>query len=168
MESMSALLHSPGNGSAPTPISVLVVDDQQAVREGVARLIRCGTLPLRGVSMAATADEALAAVRAQAPDVVVLDVDLDGTDGLDLIPSFGPATRVLVLTSHGDADTRARARRLGVLGFVEKHEPASALLASLASVAYAGIAGAVHPAEGGQGSRSSLAGTSDSPDARRS
>jgi DNA-binding NarL/FixJ family response regulator len=165
---MSALMQQPGPGAQRPPIAVLVVDDQQAVREGVARLIACGTLALRGVATAATADEALAHIRLSPPDVVVLDVDLDGADGLALIPQFAPATRVLVLTSHGDPDTRARARRLGVLGFVEKHEPASALLASLAAVAFPRPAGASAPMAVGQDSQGGRAHSSDSPDAPRS
>lgn len=165
---MSALPQQPGSGPQRPPIAVLVVDDQQAVREGVARLIACGTLALRGVSTAASTDEALAHIRVCPPDVVVLDVDLDGADGLALIPQLAPATRVLVLTSHGDADTRARARQLGVLGFVEKHEPASALLASLAAVAFPRAGEAPAPIGLGQDSQGARAALSDFPNAPRS
>jgi DNA-binding NarL/FixJ family response regulator len=118
----------------PAPIGVLVVDDQFAVREGLARLITCSATPLRYVSTAANADEALSAAARLRPDVVVLDVDLDGEDGLALIPQLAQTAGVLVLTSHGDAGTRARAAGLGALAFVEKHQPAAELLQAIERV----------------------------------
>jgi len=115
----------------PAPIGVLVVDDQFAVREGLKRLIACGSTPLRYISAAATAIEALNAAARLHPDVVVLDVDLDGEDGLALIPQLALTAGVLVLTSHGDAGTRARAADLGAAGFIEKHQPAADLLGAI-------------------------------------
>ncbi len=109
-------------------IGVLVVDDQRAVREGVARLLTCGKTPLRFVSTAATGAEALGAAALLRPDVVVLDVDLDGEDGLALIPVLARTASVLVLSSHGDTATRARAASLGASAFIEKHQPAADLL----------------------------------------
>src|SRR6476659_5960633 len=85
-------------GPPPPPIGVLVVDDQSAVREGLARLIACGTMPLRYVSTVATGTEALIAAARLLPDVVVLDADLDGEDGLALIPQLALTAGVLVLT----------------------------------------------------------------------
>jgi DNA-binding NarL/FixJ family response regulator len=117
------------------PIGVLVVDDQPAVREGVARLIACAPMALRCVSTAANGAEALSAAARLHPDVVVLDVDLAGEDGLALIPQLRATSRVLVLSSHGDSATRARACQLGALAFVEKHEPATELLGAIVEVA---------------------------------
>jgi two-component system nitrate/nitrite response regulator NarL len=118
----------------PAPIGVLVVDDQFAVREGVARLITCGATPLLYVSTAATGAEALRAAARLLPDVVVLDADLDGEDGLALIPQLALTAGVLVLTSHGDAGTRARAAGLGASAFIEKHQPAADLLDAIERV----------------------------------
>jgi len=116
------------------PIGVLVVDDQLAVREGLARLIACAPMALRYVSTAATGAEALSAAARLHPDVVVLDVDLAGEDGLALIPQLSLTASVLVLTSHGDPLTRTRAARLGALAFIEKHQPAADLLGSIAAI----------------------------------
>jgi DNA-binding NarL/FixJ family response regulator len=120
----------------PASIGVLIVDDQFAVREGLARLIACGATPLRYVSTAATCSEALSAAARLLPNVVVLDVDLDGEDGLSLIPYLPPTAGVLVLTSHGDALTRARAADLGALGFIEKHQPAAELLDAIERIGH--------------------------------
>ena len=118
------------------PIGILVVDDQFAVREGLARLLTCSATPLRYVSTAANAAEALLAAAKLLPNVVVLDADLDGEDGLALIPQLALTAGVLVLTSHGDAGTRARAAGLGALAFIEKHQPAAALLEAIERVGH--------------------------------
>jgi len=120
----------PGRGA----VTVLVIDDQRAVREGVARLISCAGMAVRQIRTAGSAAEALREVRQCHPEVVVLDVDLDGDDGLALLPELAREAGVLVLTSHGDQSTRARARHLGALCFVEKHQPAADLLAGVAEL----------------------------------
>lgn len=128
------LTNEPLEGGTLPEFTVLIVDDQLAVREGVARLIGCAPLSLRAVATAATTAEALAAAEALHPDVIVLDADLAGEDGLALIPRLAPDAGVLVLTCHGDEATRERARRLGAIAFVEKHQPAAVLLESIAGV----------------------------------
>lgn len=115
-------------------IAILLIDDQPAVREGLARLITGAAMAPRGVHTAGTPAEALDAARRLQPELVVLDVDLAGEDGLALMPQLPARSRVLVLTSHGDAATRQRALRLGAGAFVEKQQPACVLLASLAAL----------------------------------
>lgn len=124
-----------GHITSVLPVAVLIVDDQLAVREGLARLLACSPLLFRAIATAACKTEALRLAATLRPEVVVLDVDLAGEDGLELIEHFGQAAGVLVLTCHGDDVTRARARRLGALAFIEKHQPASELLAALEAVA---------------------------------
>lgn len=127
----------PDTGHIPSmpPIAVLVVDDQRVVREGLARLFACSPLVFRAIATAGCKTDALRLAAALRPEVVVLDVDLAGEDGLALIEHFRPAAGVLVLTCHGDEATRARATRLGALAFMEKHQPAAQLLAALTAVA---------------------------------
>jgi two-component system, NarL family, nitrate/nitrite response regulator NarL len=112
---------------------VLVIDDQRTVRDGLVRLIRnAAHLGVCEVRTAATPAEAMRELRVAPPDVVLLDVDLAGEDGLALLPCLVQTCRVIVLTSHADAPTRARAARLGAHMFTDKMAPASALLAQLA------------------------------------
>ncbi len=122
-------------------IGVLVVDDQLVVREGLARLIACGPPRLRCLSTAASGSEALSAAARLHPEVVVLDADLDGEDGLALIPVLALTAGVLVLTSHGDRKTRARAAHLGACAFIEKHQPAADLLVAIERAGLRQIAG---------------------------
>ena len=112
------------------PAVVLVVDDQRAVREGLARLL---SLPgRRDVHLAASGAEALESARLDPPDVVVLDVDLAGDDGLALLPALRASAQVVILSSHCDPATRARALALGAHAFVGKEEPAATLLRQVA------------------------------------
>ena len=127
------------------PIGVLVIDDQRVVREGLARLISCAQIPLRCVSGAATALEGLSIAALLHPEVVVLDVDLAGEDGLLLIPKLSLTASVLVLTSHGDAATRARAAQLGAAAFIEKHQPAAELLGSIVALGHLQMRGEKAP-----------------------
>lgn len=127
----------------PVPVGVLVVDDQLAVREGISRLIACASMPMVCVGTAANGAQALLALARVRPEVVVLDADLAGEDGLALIPLLSLHAVVLVLTSHGDPATRQRAARLGARAFIEKHEPAAVLLESIVNLATRS-----HPAAG--------------------
>jgi DNA-binding NarL/FixJ family response regulator len=141
-------------------VGVLVIDDQLVVREGLARLISCAQIPLRCVNTAATVAEALEAAALYRPEVVVLDVDLAGEDGLALIPQLSLTAGVLVLTSHGDAATRARAVQLGARAFVEKHEPAAVLLKSIVDIGHLQMRGEKSPAHQGTSSLPTLAASS--------
>jgi len=142
---------------------VLVVDDQLAVREGLARLISCAAIPLRCVTTAATGAEALSAAARMNPEVVVLDVDLAGEDGLALIPQLKRTAGVLVLTSHGDPATRARARLLGASAFIEKHQPAADLLGSIVDIGHLRMRGEDAPPMHGSSSHPELVAPSAVP-----
>jgi DNA-binding NarL/FixJ family response regulator len=150
------------NGDARgLPLGVLVIDDQLAVRQGVARLIACSPVPMVCVGTAATATEGLDATARARPEVVVLDVDLAGEDGLALIPALSRHARVLVLTSHGDVATRERAAHLGACAFIEKHQPAVALLDSIAKVGALQMRGEKPPASPGATAHPDVAPGSD-------
>jgi CheY-like chemotaxis protein len=114
---------------ATAVLRVLIVDDNQAVREGLSRLIGGARARSCLVTEAGTLAEALRILQVSSPHLVVLDVDLAGDDGLALLPL--PNSRVLVLTSHADTVTRERARLLGANGFLNKDAPASELLEHL-------------------------------------
>jgi DNA-binding NarL/FixJ family response regulator len=144
----------------PSAVGVLVIDDQVVVREGLARLIACAQIPLRCISTAATSAEALRVAELQRPEVVVLDVDLAGEDGLALIPQLASTAGVLVLTSHGDAATRARAMQLGARAFIEKHEPAAVLLKSIVEIGHLQMRGEKSPSHEGTTSLPTLAASS--------
>ena len=111
-------------------LKVLVVDDHPGIRIGIASLIDAERPRMRTVGSAATRADALAQAAALQPDVVVLDVNLDGEDGLSLIPSLHRAApcAVVVLTSLVDPLVAAHARRLGAAACLHKSAPACELV----------------------------------------
>ncbi len=141
------------------PLRVLVIDDHAAVREGLARLIGASPGGYR-VATAAGAAEAHAAMAASPAQLVVLDVDLAGEDGLALLPALRRHARVLVLTSHGDPATRVRALRQGAEAFVETNAPAAVLMAQLGILARLHSRGELAPPQGGASSLAESVGSS--------
>lgn len=108
--------------AAPATIRVLIADDHPVVRNGLRALI--GTLP--GCEVVAEAADGEAAVReAQLvrPDVVVMDVQMPGLDGIEATRRIGaavPGVAVLILTMFEDDDTVFAAMRAGARGFLLK------------------------------------------------
>ena len=114
-------------------IRVLVVDDHLGTRVGLASLIEAEQPRMRCVGTAGTAGDALAYTRTLQPNVVVLDVNLAGEDGLALIPALHQAAHcaVVVLTSLADPNVAAQALRLGAHACLHKTAPAAELMAAI-------------------------------------
>ena len=115
------------------PVKVLVVDDHVGIRIGIASLINAEQPRLCCAGTAATAFEALLRTRELQPHVVVLDVNLDGEDGLALIPALHQAAPcvVVVLTSLVDPRVATQALRLGAITCLHKTAPAAELMAAI-------------------------------------
>jgi two-component system, NarL family, nitrate/nitrite response regulator NarL len=115
-------------------VRVLVVDDHPGVRAGIAGLVNGEHPLLSAVGTAASAGDALEQARALRPDVVVLDVNLNGEDGVALIPALHRAApcRVIVLSSHMDEHVAAHALHLGAHACLHKGAPATDLLSCIA------------------------------------
>jgi DNA-binding NarL/FixJ family response regulator len=121
--------------STERSLRILVVDDHAATRRGITNLINAEWPSMRCIGAAATAQEALGQAKEGRPDVVVLDVDLDGEDGLSLIHSLQRTAgcSVVVLTSLFDPRIAKRAQKLGASACVHKTAPAAELLACVAA-----------------------------------
>jgi two-component system nitrogen regulation response regulator NtrX len=111
-------------------LDILVVDDEQDIRELVA-----GVLEDEGYSArsAASSTEALAALAERRPSLILLDVWLQGSklDGLQLLEEIkrrDPTLPVLMISGHGNLDTAVAAIRQGAVDFIEKPFEASHLL----------------------------------------
>lgn len=107
--------------TASTSIRVLLVDDHPAVRQGLALL-----LAPEGIDVSAEAAgraDALACVDERRPDLAIVDLSLDGEDGLALIGDLcARAVPVLVYSMHDDARRVRSAVDAGALGYVTKRE----------------------------------------------
>lgn len=107
-------------------ISVIVVDDERVVRDGLAMILSAHA----GIAVVATAadgSEALRLCRAHRPDVLLTDVRMPGMDGLELLGRLAhldpPRPRVLVLTAFEHDDYVASALAAGASGFLLKSSP---------------------------------------------
>ncbi|EIF01185.1 response regulator [Saccharomonospora glauca] len=102
-------------------VSVMIVDDHPIWRDGVAR-----DLAEHGFDVKATAPDADAAIRiarAVRPDVVLMDINLGGTSGVDATRAITgelPDTRVLVLSASGEHDDVLQAVKAGASGYLVK------------------------------------------------
>lgn len=109
-------------------ISVMVVDDHPIWRDGVAR-----DLGERGFAVPATAGDAVAAVRIAStvrPDVVLMDLTLGNTSGVDAtreITTALPDTKVLVLSASGEHGDVLEAVKAGASGYLVKSASAEEL-----------------------------------------
>lgn len=118
-------------------IRVVVADDEELVREGLVAIV--GSAPdLEVVGGACDGAEAVATVRRTAPDVVLMDVRMPGTDGIaateQIVALAGP-TRVLVLTTVELDEVVLAALRAGAAGFLLKSVPREQLWGGIRAVA---------------------------------
>lgn len=121
--------------------TVLVVDDQRLIREGIASLL--GLQPgIEVVGTAADGQEAVEQAVALAPDVVLMDVrmpEVDGIEAVALLRRRAPACRVVMLTTFDDEDYVVRSLRAGAAGYLLKDLPSQELAAAV-KLASAGVA----------------------------
>jgi DNA-binding NarL/FixJ family response regulator len=117
-------------------IRVLVVDDQELVRDGFA-LILAAQDDIDVVATASDGIDAVAGAREHHPDVILLDLRMPRLDGLGAIPRIraeSPDSRILVLTTFPDDDYVVRALRGGARGFLLKDSPRASLVSAVRSV----------------------------------
>lgn len=108
--------------TAPTPLTVVVADDQRAVREGLA-IIVASIEGLTVVGTAADGAEAVALVEQSRPDLVLMDLRMPGTDGVAAtraVRERSPETRVVVLTTYADDESVLAALHAGATGYLTK------------------------------------------------
>ncbi len=118
------------------PIRVMLVDDHRSVLWGLEKLIESERPRMEVVATATTAAQALEALQAAAPDVVLLDLDLNGESGLLAIPGIlrHSQANVLILTGSRDPLLHDNAVLAGARGVVEKGEAAQTLIKAIEKV----------------------------------
>ncbi|GIL35760.1 response regulator transcription factor [Phycicoccus jejuensis] len=112
-----------------TPIRVVLADDQALVRGALAALLDLEP-DLEVVGQAEDGEHVARIVAETTPDVVLMDVEMPGGDGIDataLLRERHPDVRVLVVTTFGRPGYLRRAMQAGASGFVVKDTPAHAL-----------------------------------------
>jgi RNA polymerase sigma factor (sigma-70 family) len=118
-------------------VGILICDDHPLFREGLRRLL--STVPdFEVVGEVERGDEVLSAVRAQRPDVVVLDVELPGRSGISAVEQLRSAAstvRVLMFSGFSDATRVRAALRCGADGYVLKNAPPAEIIAAIRRIA---------------------------------
>jgi DNA-binding NarL/FixJ family response regulator len=125
------------SGMEPTEVRrILIVDDHPLFLDALKELINrepgwqvCGK--------AADANEAMRLVSETNPDLVIIDITLDGSNGIDLVKNLSakyPDLAMLVLSMHDESLYSERAIRAGAMGYVTKHEPPKTVKAAIQHV----------------------------------
>jgi DNA-binding NarL/FixJ family response regulator len=117
-------------------VKVLIVDDHPIVRAGIRRLLEAE--PQISVHEAANGREAMSVFRDQQPAAVILDLNLPGIGGLEVLArlkAVHPDARILVLSMHDDETHVTRALQAGAAGYVTKSAPPEELLEAIRRVA---------------------------------
>lgn len=120
-------------------MKILLVDDHAIVRSGLRDLL---TSEFNAqIFEAATGRDALPQLRRERPDLVLLDLNLPGIGGLELLRRMlleDKAARIVVLSMHAEPLYAARAMELGARGYLSKNTSAEELLTAVRRVAEGG------------------------------
>ena len=120
-------------------MKILLVDDHAIVRSGLRRLL--ATLAHAEILEAANGRDALALARAERPDLVILDLNLPGLGGLELIRRLmqeEKAARILVFSMHAEPLYAVRALEAGATGYLSKNVSPDELLTAVKRVGAGG------------------------------
>jgi DNA-binding NarL/FixJ family response regulator len=119
-------------------VSILLVDDHALVRAGLKRLL--ATLSLGEVLEASDGRDALALLKSARPDLVILDLNLPGLGGLELLRRMiqAGAGPILVLSMHAEPIYAKRALEAGAAGYMTKNASPDELLVAVRRVTAGG------------------------------
>jgi len=118
-------------------IRVLLVDDHQLVRRGLAQLIH-DTPGMEVAGEAGDGKDALDVLRSTQPDVVVLDLSMPGRGGLDVLQELrtqSPGSRVIILTMYPEEQYAIRSFREGAAAYLTKASAPEELIQAIRTVA---------------------------------
>lgn len=124
------------NPSAPAGTGksrILIVDDHPLVRQGIALLVD-QQADLQVCGEAGNADEAVEAIRRCRPDLVIVDISLEGISGIELVKTIKAGNAhlpMLVMSMHDETLYAERALRAGAMGYIMKQETPAKILAAI-------------------------------------
>lgn len=130
---LAATPHSSSLGLLATGTRVLLVDDHEPTLRAISALLECEFPNIIVVGSARNGGEALRLLAAVQPEVLVLDLDLGGEYGLDLMPQLRHQDKLatIILSASDDPTVRCRALQAGATDFISKLAPAADLVAAI-------------------------------------
>jgi DNA-binding NarL/FixJ family response regulator len=123
-----------------TPLRIAIVEDDDRLRADFERLIDSSG-DMRCVGAYASAEAALAELPSQAPDVVLMDINLPGMSGIESVRhlrALSPAPQVMMVTVFDDTSSVFESLKAGASGYILKRAPVSELLAAIRDLAAGG------------------------------
>jgi two-component system, NarL family, response regulator NreC len=125
-----------GTPEAVEPITVVLADDHELVRDGI-RMVLEAEPDIEVVAQAGDADTAARYVLGHKPTILVLDLSMPGPPSLDVMPHMiesSPRTSVIVVTMQDEPAFARKALQAGAKGFVVKQSAARELVTAIRSV----------------------------------
>ncbi len=122
--------------SAPRTINVCIVEDDSVIREGFALLIN-STAGFRTIHTYSNCEEALQHLLDDDPDVILMDIELPGMNGIEgitKIKKIRPQTNIIVITVYENDDLVFKALCAGAGGYLTKNMPPSRLLEAIQEI----------------------------------
>jgi len=119
---------------------VIIIEDDQTIREGFTYLINLSD-GLKMVSSYASYEEAEPQFTADYPDVILLDIELPGLNGLEAISKIKkkyPSAHILILTVYENEQNIFKALRSGASGYLTKNTPSSKIIEAIKEVMHGG------------------------------
>jgi DNA-binding NarL/FixJ family response regulator len=117
-------------------ITVSIVDDDAGLRDSIPQFLRTAR-GFKCLSVYASAEEALAGVPKESPDVVLMDINMEGMDGIDCtrrLKAVSPKTQILMLTVYEDTERIFKALAAGASGYLLKRAAPPMLLNAIRDV----------------------------------
>jgi DNA-binding NarL/FixJ family response regulator len=122
--------------ATPTrPLRVMIVEDHALVRAAIRRTLTVPEIDV--VAESASAEHALQIVMDHRPDVILVDIDLPGMNGVQLVRELAPRlpdSKIVMLTGSGDREDLVSAIRSGAAGYLTKDLPPDGLIRAILGV----------------------------------
>jgi two-component system, NarL family, invasion response regulator UvrY len=130
-------------------INILIADDHELMREGLKKILKRES-DMEVVGEARDAQEAFDRIKNQKPSIVLLDISMPGTSGLDVLGVLrkqNPEIPVLILSMHPEDRYAARALKAGAAGYITKDSAVAELVKAIRKAVSGGKYVSAHFAE---------------------
>ena len=124
----------------PAAARIVIIEDDETIREGYTYLVN-NTSPYQVVNTYASFDEAKLRITKDNPDVIILDIQLPGTNGIDALPLLKkllPNVYIIMLTVHETEKIILEALANGASGYFTKNTPSSKIIEAIKDVMQGG------------------------------
>jgi DNA-binding NarL/FixJ family response regulator len=126
------------SGTTPAPMRVLIADDHQVIRKSISSILQ-SRKDIRVCGEAANGNEAVSKARLLKPDLLILDISLPDSDGLEVataIKKLLPEVPILLLSAYAGKQLSEEVKRRGFQGFISKNDAATTLIGAVDAIVH--------------------------------